>query len=196
MGSRRGLSGTSVDQFVKDVPGLDQIEHWGRETTTQMGKPYSAAFKQKMVRRLLNGDGLTAMALARETGVSQQNISRWLHDARSLTGVVPKTPTQDRTVAQKARIVADTAELHGDALEAYLRREKLSPAELERWRAALDDRDSGSRAQARQVKVLQRELARKDKALAETAALLVLQKKVDALYGAAEADDTDEENEP
>jgi transposase len=161
-----------------------------------MTKPYSVAFKQKMVRRLLGNDGMTAMALARETGVSQQNLSRWLHDARSLTGVVPKTPTQERTVAHKARIIAETAELDADALTAYLRREKVKPAELERWRAALGDRDSGSRVHARQVRVLQRELIRKDKALAETAALLVLQKKVDALYGAAEDDDTEEENEP
>ena len=46
----------------------------------------------------------------------------------------------------------------------------------------------------RRLKKLERELARKDKALAEAAALLVLQKKVQAIWG-DEDDDTDEEND-
>ena len=66
--------------------------------------------------------------------------------------------------------------------------------ELERWRAALDERETSSIAMTRRVKSLERELARKEKALAEAAALLIL-KKVDLLYQEAEDDDTDEEND-
>ena len=161
-----------------------------------MTRPYSVAFKQKMVRRLIGKNATTATALARETGVRQQNLSRWLDEARSLAGVASDKPTAaGRTVEQKARIVAETAQLEGDELAAYLQREGVRLADLERWRAALDDRESGARVQTKQIRDLQRELARKEKALAEAAALLILKKKVEGLYPADEDDDTDGENE-
>jgi hypothetical protein len=49
-------------------------------------------------------------------------------------------------------------------------------------------------ADARQIRQLERDLARKDKALAEAAALLVLQKKVQAIWG-DEDDDTDKKKD-
>lgn len=49
-----------------------------------MTRPFSVAFKQKMVQRLTGKDAVSAMQLARETGVRQQNLSRWLQEARSL----------------------------------------------------------------------------------------------------------------
>jgi len=42
------------------------------------------AFKQKMVQRLTGKSAVSASQLARETGVRQQNLSRWLEEARSL----------------------------------------------------------------------------------------------------------------
>ena len=47
----------------------------------------------------------------------------------------------------------------------------------------------------KRIRQLERELARKEKALAEAAALLVLKKKVEVLYGEDEGDDTKGENE-
>ena len=55
-------------------------------------------------------------------------------------------------------------------------------------------RSKDSAADARQIRQLERELARKDKALAETAALLVLKKKAQAIWG-DEDDDTDEKKD-
>jgi transposase len=49
-----------------------------------MTRPYSVAFKQKMIQRLTGKGALSASQLARRTGVRQQNLSRWLEDARSL----------------------------------------------------------------------------------------------------------------
>lgn len=48
--------------------------------------------------------------------------------------------------------------------------------------------------ESRRVRELERELRRKDKALAEAAALLVLQKKVQALWGDGD-DDTKKESD-
>ena len=56
----------------------------GRERDAPVTKPYSEAFKQKMVKRLIGKDAVSATELAEETGVRQQNLSRWLTEARSL----------------------------------------------------------------------------------------------------------------
>jgi hypothetical protein len=55
-------------------------------------------------------------------------------------------------------------------------------ADFERWRSALQDDSHGSTAAGKRIRQLERELARKEKALAEAAALLVLKKRVQSLY--------------
>ncbi|KFN49501.1 hypothetical protein P873_11045 [Arenimonas composti TR7-09 = DSM 18010] len=74
---------------------------------------------------------------------------------------------------------------------AWCRAQGLFPSELDEWRqtatASLGTSEgatanAASRAERRRVRDLERELRRKDKALAEAAALLVLSKKLEALY--------------
>ena len=170
----------------------------GRELDDVMTKPYSVAFKQKMVQRLTGRNAVSATQLARETGIRQQNLSRWLEDARSLPVVAdqPKRPAaREWTVEQKARVLAEASKLAGEDLTAYLEREGVRLAEYERWRIALDEGGRASVSTNKRIRQLERELARKEKALAEAAALLVLKKKVETLYGVDEDDDTDGENE-
>ena len=60
------------------------------------------AFKQKMVQRLTGNSAVSASQLARETGVRQQNLSRWLQDARSLPIMAkkPKPSLREWTVVR------------------------------------------------------------------------------------------------
>jgi len=161
-----------------------------------MTKPYSAAFKQRMVQKLIGKNAMTAVALARQTGIRQQNLSRWLIEARSLPNVAADKPKPvTRTVEQKALLIANAATLEGDRLTELLEREGVTLAELESWRLALDGRESSSRAMEKQVRTLERELRRKEKALAEAAALLILKKKLEDLYPEAEDDEPGDETE-
>ena len=162
-----------------------------------MTKPFSVAFKQKMVQRLTGNNAVSASQLARETGLRQQNLSRWLQDARSLPIMAkkPKPVLREWTVEQKARVLAEGSKLDGEELTAYLEREGVKLAEYEQWRFALDEGGAASASTNRRIRQLERELARKEKALAEAAALLVLKKKVATLYGEDEDDDTSGENE-
>jgi len=107
----------------------------------------------------------------------------------------PKPAGREWTVEQKARVLADAAKLDGEELTAYLDREGVRLAEYEQWRMALDEGGGASAATNKRIRQLERELARKEKALAEAAALLVLKKKVEALYGEDEDDDTNGANE-
>ena len=91
--------------------------------------------------------------------------------------------------------LAEAASLDGEALSAYLEGEGVKFAEYEQWRIALDEGGAAATATNRRIRSLERELARKEKALAEVAALLLLKKKVESLYGEGEGDDTNAENE-
>jgi transposase-like protein len=85
-----------------------------------MTKPFSVAFKQKMVQRLTGNNAVSASHLARETGVRQQNLSRWLQEARSLPIMAdkPKLAVREWTVEQKARVLADASKVTGEELTA------------------------------------------------------------------------------
>jgi 5-methylthioribose kinase len=162
-----------------------------------MTKAFSVAFKQKMIQRLTGKNAVSATQLARETGVAQQNLSRWLDEARSLPIMadLPKLAVRVWTIEQKARVLADAGQLDGEQLIAYLQREGVKRAEYEQWRLALDEGGAASVATNKRIRQLERELARKEKALAEAAALLILKKKVETFYGEDEDDDTNGPNE-
>jgi hypothetical protein len=106
-----------------------------------MTKPFSVAFKQKMVQRLTGKDAVSATQLARETGVRQQNLSRCLEEARSLPIMVDtlKPAMREWTVEQKARVLTEAANLDGEELTAYLEREGVKLPDYEQWRIALDE---------------------------------------------------------
>lgn len=144
-----------------------------------MTKPYSLAFKQKMIERLTGKEALSASQLSRETGVRQQNLSRWLQEARSLPLVGSKEVTErSLRFEQKARVLVEAASLRGEELHEYLEREGIKFADFERWRIALQEDGRQPSATSKRIRQLERELARKEKALAEAAALLVLKKTI------------------
>jgi transposase-like protein len=102
---------------------------------------------------------------------------------------------QDWPAEEKLAVVIEAAGISDEELGAFLRRQGLHTAQLEEWRqqvlsglATRPARSSRPTAEARRVKALEKELRRKDKALAEAAALLVLQKKVRAMWGDGDDD--------
>ncbi|WP_438032776.1 transposase [Sorangium sp. So ce204] len=90
---------------------------------------------------------------------------------------------EDWTPEQKLRAVTEAAALSERELGEFLRREGLHEAQLTEWRKAALEALGGpakpghGTAPSRRVRELERQLRRKDKALAEAAAILVLQKK-------------------
>lgn len=168
---------------------------------------YSTAFKAQMVKKMLGPHGLSANALSQEVGVSQTTLSKWRRQASRLSQMSDADPkqsppahskrAQDWSAAEKMQVVIEAAQLGEGELGAFLRRKGLHRAQLEEWKqtaaAALDGTPpkKGRRSpEQKRIRELERQLRRKDKALAETAALLVLKKKYNALFG-DEEDDTE-----
>jgi len=94
------------------------------------------------------------------------------------------------TAGEKLRVVNEAATLSDEDLGAFLRREGLHEAQLKEWRQAATDalkntkkKRSTRTPEARKIKELERELLRKDRALAEVTALLALKKKVQEIWG-------------
>jgi transposase-like protein len=185
--------------------------------------PYTDGFKQQMVRRMLGPSAVTARELSRKVGVSQPTLSAWLRGAHRVAAVKPPDekksevlpPPKKWTAEEKLRVLVEAHGLEGTALGALLRKEGLHEAQLKEWRevaagalsqsaetASSGPLTAGQRrrlaASERRVKELERELRRKEKALAETAALLVLEKKLEALgwdEPEAQGQEDDEANE-
>jgi transposase-like protein len=79
-----------------------------------MTRPYSIAFKQKMVERLTGRNAVSAIQLAQETGIRQQNLSRWLQEARSLPYVATSGEISPRwSVERKAQLLAEASPVPG-----------------------------------------------------------------------------------
>jgi transposase len=154
---------------------------------------YSETFKRKMVGRLTGPNAVSATTLAKETGLKQQTLSFWLEQARSLPFVSKdKRPNAGhRSVEEKSRLLSEAGKFSGDELLKFLDREGVSAAELEQWRLALEDGGVSDIMATKRIRALERELARKEKALAEAAALIILKKKFEVLFPGDEDDESD-----
>lgn len=156
-----------------------------------------------MVSKLVGPYPMSAQQLSKESGLAQATLSRWLKEASTLkkTMTKPKDGEQPRQMQdwkpeEKLAIVLEAAGLSEGELGVLLRSKGIPSALLEEWRHQALTGLRGTQqigatvAGSKRIKDLERELRRKDKALAEAAALIILQKKVrEAL--ADEDDDTD-----
>ena len=145
-----------------------------------MTRRFSHSLKRQLVARLSGVNSVSAAQLARETGISQQNLSRWLAEARSR----PLADAGDEelctwTVGQKARILVRAELLSGDELTVYLDGEGVQKIHYERWRRALEAAGVEDVSAAKRIARLERDLVRKERALAEAATLLILREPVE-----------------
>jgi transposase-like protein len=154
---------------------------------------FGQQFKDRAVARLLPPESAAIDVVSREIGVSVDTLERWRAQALA-------QPTQQRTWTAAARFdaVLTTAAMDEAAKNAWCREHGVYPQELAAWRQSATQalaEPAETRATPQQtkhdkhrIKELERELRRKDKALAEAAALLVLSKKVAAIFSKDEGE--------
>jgi len=154
---------------------------------------YGQAFKDRAVARLLPPESAALDEVAREFGVGAGTLECWHSDALS-------RPGRDRTwtAVSLFEAVLTTAGMDEASKTAWCRAHGLYAQHLAAWRQSAtqalaqpeEARASPQQTQQsrRRIKELERELLRKDRALAETAALLVLSKKVAAIFNKGEAE--------
>ena len=155
---------------------------------------YGQAFKDRVVARLLPPQSASVDEVAREVGVGAQTLERWRSDALSM-------PARERAWTAPARMeaVIATAAMDEAARSAWCREHGVYAQQLAQWRenatqalAAPEEARASpqqTKQDRRRIRDLERELARKEKALAETAALLVLSRKLEAVFNKNKGED-------
>ena len=160
---------------------------------------YSQERKAAVLKRMLPPNNMAIRQLSKEEGISEGTLYTWRSQERSKGQFLPTANAGPKgwSSADKFATVLETAALNEADLSEYCRKRGVYPAQVTAWRVACEqandwDRVSTTRLEKvtkedkKRIKGLERDLARKDRALAETAALLVLRKKASAIWGDAE----------
>ena len=160
---------------------------------------YSEEFKYSIMTRMMPPQNQSINEIARETGLSPGTLHKWKNQAKKKGIPVPngEQKVERWSTQDKFSIVVETAPLSEAELAEYCRKKGLYVEQVQAWRDACIQANGGvaqeaARAQKAlrlkdcEIKKLSKELHRKESALAETAALLVLRKKANAIWGDGE----------
>lgn len=162
-------------------------------------KRYTAEQKRWVIEQMAPPLCRTVVELAKATGITEVTVRTWRNAALAAGELTMSGQAVRWSGAQKFQAVLETAPMSEAEVSQYCRRKAIQPEQLRQWRAACElANGSGKHAGSGppvdapsavlQVKELQRELRRKDAALAEAAALLMLSKKANAIWGQEEED--------
>jgi transposase-like protein len=177
-----------------------------RRATEMTRQKHSTEFKEQALRKARERAGRTLGEIAEELNMSLGTLKGWLRQTGAASATMEgqskgpqpaampqpgELPASQWTAEQRLAALNESHALSGPALHAWCRERGLFAHQLAAWRAAFcagtatDSRQERAAFKELQSKheQLQRELRRKERALAEAAALLVLQKKFQALLG-------------
>ncbi len=162
---------------------------------------YSTDFKESIIKKMMPPNPISVSQLVKETGVSDVTLYKWRKDYRNQGIAVPANQNNpDRWTAEdKLAVVIETASFNGAQLSEYCRSKGLYPEQVDEWKVSAltgyqnnhqmkKEKTLNHQQDKKKIKQLEMELRRKEKALAETAALLVLSKKCRAIWGESEED--------
>ncbi len=161
---------------------------------------YSEEFKYSIMMKMMPPQNQAVSEVARETGLSEATLHKWRKQART-KGLASPGGEQDVerwSTQDKFLIVLETAKLSEVELAEYCRSKGLFVEQVLAWKDACMQANGGVAQQAarlqkelrqkdQSLKKVSKELRRKESALAETAALLVLRKKAEAIWGDGDA---------
>ena len=154
----------------------------------------STKFKEALLEKL-NQCGISTAAFAKQEGIHPSTLYSWRKEFNTLGSFnVNKEIQPDKwSNEEKFSVVLETSVLPEVELGEYCRAKGLYPDQVKKWKQACITgnkeqpvkqvkENAEQKSDKKRIKILERELRRKDKALAEAAALLVLGKKFDAYW--------------
>ena len=170
-----------------------------------MSTKFSQSFKFNVVEKVINRDKeITLEAIAKEYGIAHSTVGRWQRELKQTVlgtqiGMTDQERRpQDWNMREKLQAIIDCDSLDDEAIHAYYRQKGIYTHHIKHWKQEVIEANTGTLRQEdkAQLKILKeenrqlkQELTRKEKALAETAALLVLKKKAQQSW------ESDEDNE-
>lgn len=162
---------------------------------------YSVERKAAVLCKLLPPHNRSVPDVAREEGLCEATLYNWRNTAKNEGAPVPGSGKKSDHWSAEAKfaVVVETASFSEARLSEYCREKGLYPEQVKAWKSACiegaasdverrKNEQTEAKKDRKRIKSLERELRYKEKALAETAALLVLRKKLNALWGENEED--------
>ncbi len=156
---------------------------------------YSRERRESVLSKMLPPNNRSIADLAIEEGISNATLYNWRQQARNEGKLMPDSDNTPEGWSSRDKFAAvmETAAMSEAEIAEYCRQRGLYPEQLGHWRIACEQANEWNRASQKQLKEttksdrkklkqLEKELARKEKALAEAAALLILRKKLDAMF--------------
>ena len=163
---------------------------------------YSSELKEEMVRKLCQPNGPSAYQLSQETGISVGSLYKWRDKAGGVTKMKKNRRPEDWTPEERVEAVFESQGLSEQELGEFLRSKGLHSNHLEEWKAEIfsamsevkkkagrPKKDPELAAAQKELKSVKRDLNRKNRALAEQTALVILQKKAQEIWGDEEDDE-------
>jgi transposase-like protein len=154
-------------------------------------KQFSKEFKDSVVTKIVNRGGQTIAEVCRQAGISLSAGRRWISERDMVPAMKNSKRSEQWTAEAKLNAIIQSTRFNEEELGAFLRKEGLHSHQIDRWRAEIltalgpvcRKQNAVKDNSAQRIKELERDLNRKDKALAEASALLILQKKVNLIWG-------------
>jgi transposase-like protein len=155
---------------------------------------YSKEVRERAIARMLPPINASLSALSQELNIPYQTLYGWrTQSSKHPVPVTQAREADDQFDAQtKFKVVLETATLSGVDLAAYCSSKGLYVEQIAQWRAQCEasfnptTMSAAERANAKRIQLLEREIARKEKEIAEAAALMILRKKAEAIWGLGE----------
>lgn len=158
---------------------------------------YSLAFKESQLKKVLPPSNRSIIEVAAEAGISDQTLRNWIN--KSKEGTLKKGDTVSgagRSPREKLNIVIESRTISDEKKGEWLREKGLHTEHITQYEQELRDMVENNnhkeklkmKSLEKQNKELQKELRKKEKALAEMAALYTLKKKAEEIWGDGEDD--------
>ena len=157
---------------------------------------YTDEQKESLIKRMFPPENITASQLSRESGISKSALTTWKNRTSQVGQVKNRNINSHKELSSREKflVVMETYSMPEIKLSEYCRSKGLYVEQVKKWRETCmnsngqeqeisKDLKAELQEEKKKSKSLEKDLNRKDKALAETAALLVLRKKLGAIFG-------------
>lgn len=161
---------------------------------------YSKSFRNAILKKVLPPENRSAYSVAKEAGIAVVTINSWLANLKDGKLTVEQDsddPVTERSMKEKFDLLLEHQKIPEESEGEWLRQKGLHSEHVSLFRQEVtslmadksDEKDKRIRELEKQLKQQQKELHRKESALAEVVAILTLKKKLDSKYGSTDEDE-------
>lgn len=160
------------------------------------GTRYTKEFKEQVIARMMPPKNESVGSLSKELGISEQSLYKWRQKARAEGQATPGNGQTSNhwSSEDKFLVVMETFSMNQLELADYCRKKGLYKEQIDAWRISCLNANTGELNQTKKLSAelkeekkrsadIEKDLRKKEKALAEAAALLLLRKKAQAIWG-------------